>query len=73
MEKCIRCDGELEKGFMIDSGDSGIGSQASWASGAPNTSPWRFSAVQSGNKTLPVVTYRCRSCGRLESFAHVAA
>jgi hypothetical protein len=69
MDKCIRCDGPLEKGFMIDKGDSDMTRQARWASGEPNTSFWKLSAVQSGNVTLPVVTFRCRTCGRLESFA----
>jgi hypothetical protein len=73
MDRCIRCDGELEKGFMVDKGDSDITRQAQWASGAPSTSFWRLSAVESGSKTLPVVTYRYKSCGRLESFAHAAA
>lgn len=73
MERCIRCDGSLEVGFMVDKGDYNATSQAQWASGKPNTSFWRMSAVQSGNQTLPVVTYRCKSCGRLESFAHPAA
>ncbi len=72
MERCIRCDGELEKGFMLDKGESDITSQAKWASGEPNTSLLRFSAAQSGSRKLPVVTYRCRNCGRLESFAPAA-
>ena len=69
MDKCIRCDGELEVGFLLDKGDYG---QSQWARGTPDTSCWRFSAVPSGSKTLPVVTYRCKSCGRLESYACVA-
>ena len=73
MAKCIRCDGSLEKGFLIDKGESDLTRQAKWASGEPNTLFWKFSAVQSGSKLLPVITYRCQSCGRLESFAHPAA
>jgi hypothetical protein len=69
MDRCIRCDGPLEKGFMIDKGDSDMTRQARWASGEPNTSFWKLSAVQSGKVTLPVVTFRCTTCGRLESFA----
>jgi hypothetical protein len=38
MEKCMRCDGQLEKGFLIDKGDSDMTRQAKWASGEPNTS-----------------------------------
>lgn len=69
MVKCIRCDGELERGFMLDKGESDITSQATWASGEPDNSFFRLSAARSGSMTLPVVTYRCKSCGRLESFA----
>jgi hypothetical protein len=72
MQKCIRCDGELEPGFMVDKGESDFSRQANWASGEPNTSFFRLSVVKSGNKTLPVTTYRCVACGRLESFAHAA-
>lgn len=70
MERCIRCDGELEKGFVLDKGDYDVASQATWASGDPNTSFWRMSAVKSGSRKMPVVTYRCKSCGRLEAYAH---
>jgi len=69
----MRCDGQLEKGFLIDKGDSDIARQAKWASGEPSTAFWKMSAVQSGSETLPVTTYRCRNCGRLESFAKPAA
>jgi hypothetical protein len=69
-ERCIRCDGELEKGFLLDRGDHDFKNQADWASGEPNTSFFRFSVLQSGSRKLPVVTYRCTNCGRLESFAN---
>jgi hypothetical protein len=72
MQKCIRCDGALEKGFLVDKGESDFTRQANWASGEPNTSFFRLSVVKSGNRSLPVVTFRCVSCGRLESFAHPA-
>ena len=73
VERCLRCDGSLEKGFMIDRGDYHVKEQAQWASGEPNASFWRSSAVKSGEKTMEVVTYRCSACGRLESFAHPKA
>jgi DNA-directed RNA polymerase subunit RPC12/RpoP len=72
MDKCIRCDGQLEKGFLIDKGDSDITRQARWASGEPSTSFWKLSAIQSDSRMLPVTTYRCQRCGRLESFANSA-
>jgi hypothetical protein len=72
MQRCIRCDGELEPGFLIDKGESDFTRQAHWASGEPNTSFFRLSVVKSGSRSLPVITYRCKSCGRLESFANAA-
>lgn len=69
MKRCIRCDGELEQGFMVDKGDDNASHQAQWASGQPHKSFWRISAVRSDSKMLLVVTYRCKNCGRLESFA----
>jgi hypothetical protein len=72
VERCIRCDGELEKGFLVDKGESDFTHQAIWASGEPNTAFFRLSVVKSGNSKLPITTYRCKSCGRLESFAHAA-
>lgn len=73
MERCIRCDGPLEQGFLLDRGHYDVSDQARWASGAPNTSFWRAGAVQDEARTLPVVTFRCTSCGRLESFARSTA
>ncbi len=73
MDKCLRCGGrQLEKGFLVDHGYGNV-SQAKWASGEPNDSFWRTSVVRSGAKTHPVITYRCESCGRLESFANPPA
>lgn len=70
MERCLRCEGPLEKGFMIEKGHMDVTAQSTWTSGEPNTSFWRMSALPPGSKPVPVVTYRCRTCGRLESFAH---
>lgn len=70
MDRCVRCEGVLETGFMIDTGDSGIKRQVEWTSGQPKKSFWRMSAMQKESRVLPVVTYRCTACGRLESFAN---
>lgn len=69
MDRCIRCDGELEAGFLLDRGDYNVTSQTQWTSGLPNTSFWRMSAAKVGERILPVTTFRCKGCGRLESFA----
>lgn len=73
MDKCIRCGGRhLEMGFLVDQGYGSV-AQTKWASGEPSASFWRTSVVRSGAKTYPVVTYRCESCGHLESFANPPA
>lgn len=72
MQKCLRCEGPLEKGFLLDRGDSDLTHQSGWASGEPNTAFFRMSAVKAGNKRMPVTTWRCTQCGHLESFAHPA-
>lgn len=77
MQTCIRCDGELERGYILDRDGSNVTRQARWSVGEPDasfrTALWQRSAVQSIPETLAVITYRCRSCGRLESYAHAAA
>lgn len=66
---CHRCGGALEAGFLVDRGDYSVQEQAQWASGTPAGGFWRTSAVQKGERLLRVVTYRCTSCGGLDSFA----
>ena len=73
MDCCTRCDGEMESGFMLDKGDYNATHQAQWASGNPQPSFWRLSAAKPDSEILGVVTFRCKSCGRLESFAHPTA
>lgn len=72
MENCIRYDGKAERGFVVDRGDYSVEEQARWASGDPDNSFWR-GVVQQRERKLAVVTYRCTSCGRLESFAPESA
>ena len=73
--RCIRCNGELVAGFLLDRDGSNRTRQARWVSGAPDDSfasgLWNRGAAQNiVTDTLPVTTWRCRDCGRLESFAH---
>lgn len=78
MPTCLRCNGQLEQGFLLDrDGGRGITRQARWVRGELDDSLlgalFQRSAVQNIEDTLPVVTWRCVDCGRLESFAHPAA
>jgi hypothetical protein len=67
---CLRCNGSLEPGFLIDRTHMGFTAQAMWASGDPQpTALLAVSVVASQSDTRNVVTYRCVDCGRLESFA----
>lgn len=75
LPRCLRCDGELVVGYLLDRDGSSRTRQARWVSGAPDDSfasgLWNRSAAQNiVTDTLPVTTWRCRACGRLESFAH---
>jgi hypothetical protein len=78
MQRCIRCDGELEKGFILDRDGSSRTRQTRWTNGELDDSVagglWNRAAAQNiPTDTLPVVTYRCKNCGRLEAFAPAAA
>lgn len=72
-DRCARCGGAMEAGFLIDRGDYDWQKQALWASGEPKSSWWRSTAVQSGERTMAVTTWRCSRCGRLELFAQPGA
>ena len=32
MDNCLRCDGQMEQGFMLDAGDYNVTAQAKWSS-----------------------------------------
>lgn len=68
-QECMKCHGDMEKGFMVDRGEMHMKEQAEWASGEPNRSFWRGSVVQGGAQTLPVTASRCKQCGFLEFYA----
>lgn len=68
-QQCVKCSGDMEQGFMVDRGDMHMKEQAEWASGEPNRSFWRGSTVESKERTLPVTTLRCKTCGYLEFYA----
>ena len=71
---CPKCQGEMESGYLID--HSHVALLASlWARGKPKKH-WWFS-LQTNNAItrpspsdqIPVGTYRCKTCGFLESYA----
>ena len=64
---CPKCSGQMEEGFVLDR-TYGANLQASWVEGVPTTSFWTGVKTK-GREQLPVTTFRCSSCGYLESFA----
>jgi hypothetical protein len=67
---CRRCEGRLERGFLVDHGDMHVQLAAAWASGEPQTGFWRTSAVGRGERRMTLASYRCTCCGLLETYAH---
>ncbi len=64
---CPRCQQIMEKGYVADIG-YGAAMQSSWTPGEPVSR--RFGGIKwrrVGN--VPIVTYRCSSCGYLEAYA----
>ena len=66
---CLRCFGEMREGFVAGSRDGITDSPIRWYPGRPE------SALRSGTTSdvdAPIVrTFRCLSCGYLESYANV--
>ena len=56
----------MEEGFVLDNADGGARRVSEWVEGAPQTSFWLGLKVSEARK---IVTYRCESCGFLESYA----
>ena len=57
----------MEQGFVLDQtyGARGV---SQWAAGAPVKSFWTGTKLPE-EKLVPIGTYRCSSCGYLESYA----
>lgn len=57
----------MEPGYVIDEG-YGTRTVANWVAGEPEKSIWTGLKLR-GKARLKVVTWRCRRCGFLESYA----
>ncbi len=67
-DTCPKCTGATEPGFIVDSGLLGAPSQSKWVQGEPKHS-WQVPGVAMFSNRITVITYRCRECGFLESYA----
>lgn len=64
---CGSCDQRMEQGFTLDHGYGAVFTSA-WVAGTPRWSRWLGLRLK-GRDKLPVTTFRCPGCGRLESYA----
>lgn len=65
---CRRCQAPMERGFVLDFYTS---TAESWIAGEPDNG---FAVVVKTRRRphYPIVTYRCPTCGLLESYAPAA-
>jgi len=64
---CPKCNGLMEQGFVMDN-TYGARDVSHWAAGPPQKSFWAGTKLPE-EKLIPIGTFRCSSCGYLESFA----
>jgi hypothetical protein len=64
---CLRCSGSMESGYILDEG-YGTRTVGQWIAGEPERSMWNGLKLR-GKAKQNVVTYRCKRCGYLESYA----
>jgi hypothetical protein len=57
----------MEQGFVLDN-THGARVVSHWAAGAPEKSFWVGTKLPE-EKTIPIGTFRCSSCGFLEGYA----
>jgi predicted nucleic-acid-binding Zn-ribbon protein len=66
-ERCPKCGSGMEQGFVFDN-DHGNRRIGQWVAGAPLKSFWTGTKLPD-KELVPIGTYRCSSCGYLESYA----
>ena len=64
---CPKCQASMVEGFVIDRTENARG-VSTWLEGAPQRSVWTGIKL-GGRKPLDIATWRCTSCGFLESYA----
>jgi hypothetical protein len=66
--RCPKCGGPMAQGFVVDFHQGGARRVSSWVAGAPQKSFWRGTTAPDLTG-VPIGTFRCETCGFLESFA----
>ena len=66
--RCPKCEGEMEQGFIRDVTHGGR-LVSHWTAGIPEKSFWTGTKAVAEGQIVPIGTFRCVSCGFLESYA----
>jgi hypothetical protein len=69
LTECLRCRGRMERGLILDRGESNMANEQKWIEGTPERR-WWGAIKTSGRESFPVRTFRCERCGWLESYAN---
>lgn len=64
---CPKCEGYMEEGFTSDATHGGV-LTSKWIAGKPEKSWWTGIKTK-GRKKIEISTFRCTTCGYLESYA----
>ena len=67
VSQCPKCKSSMEEGFIKDQSYGAV-YPTHWVEGEPEKSFWETTKTR-GKKQVQVATYRCTSCGYLESYA----
>jgi hypothetical protein len=64
---CSKCSGEMETGFLLDRAHVSQ-MPALWIAGVPEAATWGRGVKVADKRAYWVETWRCKSCGYLESY-----
>ena len=62
--KCSKCSGEMQEGLVVDLNYAGI-LQSMWVEEGAKGGPGNTE----GKRKMKTITYRCSTCGYLDSYA----
>ena len=65
---CPKCQGEMVQGYVRDFTPLGV-SVSEWNAGPPRKAGLAGHLIKDSPSVIPIVTFRCQSCGFLESYA----
>ncbi len=58
----------MDEGYIVDQYDGNVRTVSHWVEGPPEKSFWMGLKID-GRRSFSVATFRCKTCGFLESYA----